>query len=131
MNNPKEEKIDELVRNIWGGWGQLKDATERLKKISEENNGEKPGSRLFNKELIGNIRLNKDEFRLACKAIHMAVGRLEKEERVEAKRVAKEEELMSEYEYAKGRTSEEEVQAKKNEILLRETHPHFDAKNFK
>lgn len=131
MNNQKEDKIDELVRNIWGGWGQLKDATERLKKISEENNGEKPGSRLFNKELIGNIRLNKDEFRLACKAIHMAVGRLEKEERIEQERIAERKDTIGKYEYERSLTEENKQRFEENEKTLRETHPHFDVKNFK
>ena len=131
MNNYEEEPIDKLVRNLWGSWSQLKDATERLIKLGKENKGEKPGSKMFNRELMGNVRMSRGEFKLASQAIHRAIGRLKKEEAEEQGRIVEQNELMSEYEDAKCKASENEESFKENKKLLRETHPHLDIKNFK
>ena len=134
MGDYKEEKIDEVVRNVWGSWDGLKDATERLISVTEKNNGEKPGSRMFNKELMGGGDMNRDEFKLASQAIHMAIGRLKKEKTEKRESVPKwvsqsaERQQMREHDKSRIDSRISKEQARKNEELLRETHPHFKIK---
>lgn len=75
----QEKPIDILVRNIWGSWDGLRAATESLMKVSQKNNGD-VDSKQFKNELVGNIQMSPDEYRLAMQAIRIALDQVKKSE---------------------------------------------------
>jgi len=79
--NSFEKGLDKIVREVFGSWDNLEKITLNLIKISKENNGNKPGSIPFVRELMGNYvnKVSAEDFKNCIKAVNIAVNRANKD----------------------------------------------------
>lgn len=78
--NSFEKSLDRIVREVFVSWDNLEKLTLNLIKISKENNGNKPGSIPFVRELMGNYanKVSAEDFKNCIKAVNIAVNRVGK-----------------------------------------------------
>jgi len=78
--NSFEKGLDRVVREVFGSWDNLEKLTLNLIKISKENNGNKPGSIPFIRELMGSYagKVSAEDFKNCIKAVNIAVNNVEK-----------------------------------------------------
>jgi hypothetical protein len=119
----QERSVDAIVRNIWGNWDKFHAATERLMDVARANNGE-VGGRQFKKELMGNLQLSQEEYRLAMQAIDRMIKDIREQER-ERKEEMEEVKDFELKEADKKRTEGREQTYEENERNLRDDHSHY------
>ncbi|MEA1926321.1 MAG: hypothetical protein U9M90_03725 [Patescibacteria group bacterium] len=99
--------LDDIVRNVFGGWNDLKVAVERMMKDVESDENIKPGSSKFTRSVLGRCAddFSSDEFKLCMQAVNVAIGRIKKEKSKKSRKI---DQLVSEVRIEKAKDDQRE-----------------------
>lgn len=132
MKKSDMHNINRVVTDIWGSWEQLIKRTQRLMQVAQKHGGNNKDAQ-FRREIIGSVQMKSEEdHKYAHRAIHIAIGKIEKQERErqqqEMSSLIKDAQHEQEKEERRAQGCVQQSDVKENERILREDHAHFSLK---